>query len=320
MVYKSLHGREFGFDPATGEILVNMIPTMGIGYRGRGRTFYVSSVVGASGATGSSPDQALATLDAAFAKCEANRGDVIIVMHDHAETITGAAGIAHDVAGVTVIGLGVGNQRPRFLMDGSTAVTYAITADDAVVRNLVFAAGHADIVACITTTKKHTWIDGCEFVNNVVDENFLTEIKATSTSDNASDGLKVTNCRALTVDASALEFIEINADVDGAVIRDNLVCKDAATSGKFLLCATGKDLTNVHIEGNRHVCGMTTGDVFIDNDTTANSGLVVGNRVGHHDTAAVVLIDCDGVRLFDNLSASEDTTSGLLRPAADDDS
>lgn len=309
----SVHGRALGFDKT--HLYLYGRP-VGSPLVGRGRTFYVDSAVDATG--GENPDEALGTLDEAFAKCTANRGDVIVVMPNHAETITGAAGIAHDVAGVSVVGLGIGDQRPRFLMDGGTTVTYAISAADAMVSNLVFAAGHADIATCFNITAAGAWIDACEFVNNVVDENFVTEIKATSTTDNNADGLKVTNCRALTVDASGAEFIEITADLNGLVATGNFVSKDAGPAAGFIVCATGKDLTNCQIEGNRLLSGATSGDIFIDNDTAANSGVVAFNLVGHHDTASAAPFDVDGVRLFENYAVGVDTGSALLLPAVDD--
>ena len=65
----------------------------------------------------------LATLDAAFALCTADKGYRIIILPNHSETVTGVGGITADVAGVSVIGLGIGAQRPRFLMDGAATVT-----------------------------------------------------------------------------------------------------------------------------------------------------------------------------------------------------
>lgn len=317
MARVSLHGRSIQWDTAARAFYSDGQRVSDI-YRGRGNVIYVDSAVDAE--SGVSPQEAVGTLDEAFALCTANQGDVIVVMPNHAETITGAAGIAHDKAGVSVIGLGIGNQRPRFLMDAGTAVTYAISAADAYVENLVFAAGHADIVTCFNVTAGFAWINGCEFVNNVVDENFLTEIKATSTTDNNADGLRVTNCRVMTVDASAVEFIEINADLDGLVVKNNFVCKSGGTASALVLCATGKDLTNCDIQWNFLYHAMTAGDLIIDNDTAVNTGIVAHNRCKHLDvTGAHSLIDCDGVGLFDNLSTSTATTSGFVLPAIDVD-
>ena len=66
---------------------------------------------------------------------------------------------------------------------------------------------------------------------------------------------------------------------------------------------------------------MTAGDLLIDNDTTANTGIIAHNRCRHADvTTSHSLIDCDGVGLFDNLSTSVDTASGFVLPAIDVDS
>lgn len=277
----------------------------GSGYVTTGNRWYVDSNTGDDANVGNLIDGAFATIGAAITAASANQGDIIYLLHNHAETITGVGGIALSKAGVSVVGLGVGDQRPRFLMDGATTVTCAITADDVYLENIVFASGHADVVACITTTKKNTTIVDCDFVDNTTNENFLTEIKATG-ANNTNDGLTVLGCRAMTPNAGGLEFIEITGDLDFMRAKWNVVLKDAATAGKFILQATGKDLAACEITDNILISGMTTGDVFIDNDETDNSGVVARNLVGHHDTSAEVTIDLDGARLFENRSMSAD--------------
>lgn len=281
-----------------------------------GNDWYVSSTTGSASNDGRSPDSPFASLVTALARAAAN--DRIFIAPGHSETITGVGGLTAAVAGVEVIGLGRGTQRPTFLMDGGTTVTFAISAASVLVHNCIFLAGHADIVTCFNITAKGVHIDACEFRNNVVDENFLTEIKCTSTSDNNADYLSVTRCRAYNVDAAGLEFIELNADVDGAIICDNFVVKDAATAAPLLLCATGKDVTNVAIIGNVNSNGNTANDLFIDNDTANNSGVIDDNLMGHHDTAAAVPIDCTGARIGINRSISTDDVSALMLPAVDD--
>jgi hypothetical protein len=305
-------------DIAARRFLANGAPVLPQSEFLAGTSFYVDSGLSAAG-DGRSPAGALATLDAAFALCTANKGDKIIVMPNHAETITGAGGITADVAGVTVIGLGRGNQRPRFLMDAGTAVTFVISAADVTVHNLVFAAGHADIVTCFDITAAYATISACEFVNNVVDENFLTEIKATSTTDNNADGLTVIGCRAMTIDASGVEFLELNADVNGLVFNDNFISKDAATAAAGIFCATGKDLRDCQVLRNILIVGNTAGDLLIDNDTAVNSGVVAYNLVGHHDVVGAIVVDCDGVRQFENYSNASDTASGVILPVIDVD-
>lgn len=317
MVYKSLRGDEFGYDPMTGQVLVNKRPFSAVPRHPLARDFFVSSVIGHAGTDGTMQNP-LTTLDAAFAKCTANRGDRIIVLEGHSETVTGAAGIAHDVAGVSVIGLGTGSLRPAFLMDAGTTVTYAITAADAYIENLRFISGHSNVVACITTTKAGTWINGCVFENNTTNEDFLTPIKATSTTDNDSDRMRVTNCRWITSDADDLEFIEINANLNGGVFSDNFVV-NAGTASPLILCATGKILTGVLIENNKLQNKMTANELFFSNDGSTNTGLAINNYCAHRDTTTThdLGLESSGIDIFNLWSTSSAALQGGVIPAAD---
>lgn len=288
------------------------------GKHNNGQNWYVDSAASANG-DGRSPGNAFDTLDEAFAAVTANRGDIIYVMPNHAETITGVGGIAHDVAGIAVVGLGVGNQRPRFLMDGATTVTYLITADDAYVQNLVFASGHSDVVTCINVSAaKYTSLVDLEFTDNTTNENWLTPIKVTSTTNNDSDGLKVENCRWTSIDAGGLEFIEVNADIKAMAVRDNFVVHEG-TASALVLFATGKDMQYGDIEGNFLSHKMTANELLVNIDTSANSGIIAHNRVGHADVTSTHDLGINGLgcRLFDNLSVSTDALSGVVLPAID---
>ena len=286
---------------------------------GMGNQFFVSSTAsGASdGNLGDSPERPLATLDAAFARCTANNGDVIHVMANHSETITGAAGIAHDVAGVSVIGYGHGGQRPTFLMDAGTAVTYKITANDALLRNVILNAGHNGIITGIDVqTATDAWIDQVEFTDNATNEHFLTCIKSGTTGDNECDGLRITNCKWFSVDAGSLEFYEMLGDLDRLVMQGNDI-QTLGTASPMLLCTAGDDIQNCVITGNRHISAMTANDLFVTNDQADNTGIIADNFVGHLDVAIAILITCDDVFMFENYSNSTNATSGAIEPAAD---
>lgn len=319
-LYVSVHGRTLGFNENSllfkGRPIGASTPT-GLG---RGATWYVDSAV--AGSDGSSPDTALGTLDAAFAKCTANHGDVIVVMPNHAETITGAGGIAHDVAGVSVIGLGVGNQRPRFLMDGAATVTYLISAADAYIENLVFAAGHADIVTCIgISTGVGATIRKCDFVDNVANENFLSAITSTGAA-NTADMLTVEDCFFYSADAATLGFIMLTDDAAQVKVLRNIVVSEGTGLATLITCATGKDLQGVRVLWNFLSSKATAGNLFISNDTASpnNSGIIAHNRCGHADvTTTHTMGAVGGCRFFDNLSTSVDNLSGFVLPAIDTD-
>ena len=315
-MFVSLHGRRFGFDQ--NGLLFDGRPVGAFTARSpRGKVFFVDSAIDAT--EGSSPDTAVGTLDEAFALCTASQGDVIYVMPNHAETVTGAGGITHDVAGVSVIGLGTYNQRPRFLMDAGTSVTYVISAADAHVENLVFAAGHADIVTCFNITGVGATLVNIEFVENVADENFLTMIKATGAA-NTADGLKIVGCRSIGIDVNAVEFLEVTDNLDGLVMTDNVVIQSGGTATPLFLCAGTKVLTNMMVLRNFLQNANTANDLAFDNGGSANTGIIAYNNIGHADvTGAHVLGAVAGARFFENRSVSTDALSGLLLPAADVD-
>lgn len=85
------------------------------------------------------PDGAVrffATVDAAINATTANAGDTIFVMPGHTETIATASGITSDVAGVSIIGLGEGDNRPTFSFS-ATASTWVVSGASTVIKNIV---------------------------------------------------------------------------------------------------------------------------------------------------------------------------------------
>ena len=289
-----------------------------------GSVFFVSSVTGSNGNDGLSPSRPWSTVDYAIGRCTANNGDHIIVMPNHAETSTNTAGFwAFDIAGITCIGLGQFNQRPRLLLDAGTTASVTVSAADVTIRNIVIAAGTADVVNAIDVTAVGCWLEQIEFVDNIADENFFIAIDAAGTTDNEVDGLKVTGCRFITADANVQQFVRLASDVEGFVFTDNLMISEGGgTAEAPIECATGKDLKRCLVLRNYVSSKASAGSLFISNDTASpnNSGIVAHNRIGHADvTGAHSLGVVGGCRMFDNLSVSTDALSGFVIPAIDVD-
>ena len=91
-----------------------------------------------------------ATLDYAVGKCRANKGDIIFIKPGHSETLT-ATSVAVDVAGIAVVGLGQGANRPTFNAD-ATASVFPISAANVTVHNLLFTGGIDAVVSIITVS------------------------------------------------------------------------------------------------------------------------------------------------------------------------
>ncbi len=119
-----------------------------------GRTFWVYNGTalapggrgGSDGNTGSFQSP-FASVAGALLQCLAGRGDTIFVKPGHAETISAAAGLAMNVVGVQVIGLGYGNQRPTFTFGTATTAQITVTAAGMSFQNCVFDLTGFDAVA-----------------------------------------------------------------------------------------------------------------------------------------------------------------------------
>jgi hypothetical protein len=280
-----------------------------------GNVYWVDSGAGSNGNKGTW-GRPWATIDYAIGRCTASNGDIVFVKPGHAETISAAAGIAADVAGIAIIGLGKGSLRPTITLDTAATASMTISAANVTISNLLFKANFADITRIIDVTGTDAHIDACEFVAEAVNMNWVDVIDA-SGADNTADGLTVTGCRAFDLDAGNDSFIEITGDIDRLTVLDNVVVHDHANATAMIEQATGKKMINVLIEGNRYSSLKTTGDILVDNDVTTNSGFAFGNFASHADTAAEILIDADGLGLGENYGTGVVTASGYLLPAAD---
>lgn len=85
--------------------------------------FYADSGSGADspGNYGTTYLAPFATIDFAIGQCTASNGDIIYVLPGHTETISAAAGIAADVAGISIIGLGNARNRPTITLSAAAS-------------------------------------------------------------------------------------------------------------------------------------------------------------------------------------------------------
>jgi hypothetical protein len=124
-----------------------------------GSYFYVHSGTGSNASGGgSSPSAPLATIDYAIGLCTANKGDVIVVMPGHAENIAAATTLALDVAGVQIVGVGRGRNRP-VLTFTNTAGKIPITGASCRMSNLALIASVSAVVTGISVEADDVELD-----------------------------------------------------------------------------------------------------------------------------------------------------------------
>lgn len=286
-----------------------------------GKYFFVSSLSGAAGNTGTEPAKAVATIAQALAKCTASAGDVVVVMPGHAETVSAASGLDINVAGVTVIGIGRGTLRPTITLDTAATAKIAISADCVTLKNVIVTANYADITVAIITSAKDICIDGVEFQETATNMNFLSCI-ATNAVANASDGLTIINCRRMSVDAAALAFISILAATNRLTVRDNIDTQSSAADvGHFIIMGTFVCLGAVIIGNILNLNGDNNGQtvgVFMTGSSTTSTGIVAFNLVNSLD-ATTELFDTATLDFghFENRMTGAIAKSGYVLPAID---
>lgn len=222
---------------------------------------------------GPDPDGRLryaATITAALALCTASAGDVIYALPGHTETITGAAGIAANVAGVSIIGLGEGSLRPTISFTTAIGAQMTVTAAQVTFQNMIFTCGFDAITAMISVTGAYVSFLDCEFNTNSGTVGTVLGILTAATAT----GLRVERCRflgpATNTGTTTTAQIKHEVGVD-YVIKDNYF------TGKMtqaILNAT--TVLRGLIDNNRFV--VATGTLAIS-VAAASTPFITNNRI-----------------------------------------
>ncbi len=269
-----------------------------------GNIFFVDS--GGTGraddaSSGKSPANPFVTLDFAIGQCTANNGDIIFLMPGHAENI-GASDVVMDVAGVSVLGLGHGNDRPTFTLDnaGSSIVMGALTASTRL-SNVILSPGAASIVRAINLNGSACEVDNVEFTTHATNE-FLVLIGCQGNNciirdcvlnsldgAGAATGIELNGCDRVLVtrniiqgDFSTGAIENATASALQATITHNIITNQS-TSGTITMLATATG-TLAHNALSNRTTGLGT-DVFVPGDCLC----VENYYVNDEDEANVII-------------------------------
>ena len=279
------------------------------------------SVAGVDQAGGGTFQRPFRTLDFAVGQCTASRGDLIIIAPGHSETLSTATALAMDVAGITVLGLGVGTLRPKFILDTLTTTTIAVSAANISFKNVVFSANFADVAALFTLTAANFACEDCEYTQEATSMNFV-DIVDTSTVDNSADGLTQIRCKWIEVDVASGSLVNVDSDIDGLKVHDCYI--DLGVNGVLSTIAevaAGKDLTNIDVRRNyssRLVAASAVQLITFADTTTTNTGIMEGNRCRSLDVAGEIIVTAgSNISFYDNLTTSAIDKSGYILPVID---
>lgn len=282
-----------------------------------GRVFYVGSVavpggvagVDAAGAYGDTPQKPFATGNYALSQCTAGRGDLVVLLPGHTETLTAALDL--DVAGVRVAGLGHGRLRPTFTPSGAID-TVDVSAANCWLHNVRLVGQAADSTASInigstdfTCTRciieqgatplvgvtvedgaARFWFDDCQFIGTAAGPDNAIKFE----SDDA-DGWRVTNC--------IFDYAR-SAGIDEGVIQSSF----ETVSGLVHNC-TMIAVDTLAIDFNSSVSAQ--GDGLI-----SNVNIVAGAGIANIDT----IVDIGGYATVNVFATDSATEAGSRVPVA----
>lgn len=239
-----------------------------------GQIFYCDSGSPRDGFADDIASQTYTTLAAALANCRANRGDTIIVLPQHSESVTTTPTF---VAGVSIIGVGNGAERPQFRWT-TTASQWAVTVNNVFIQNchLMF-EGANGVVKAINVTGTDFTLTGCDI----------------ETASGASN--------------KATIAIEIGSAAHRATISGNNIRGTAThNSTDVIKVVGGTPPTNVRIEDNEIVCSATAGNGMIHFTVASTESRVLRNYCYNTHTSSTACIVYDNVAV-DGLCADNYT-------------
>lgn len=284
------------------------IPSEGTGrvfWVGNSSTYVPGGVAGTdnAGASGDTPYRPFATVDYAIRQCTASRGDTIYVLPGHAETVAGT--IALNVAGVRVIGLGVGALRPTFTYDTVSDV-FAITAADCEVSNMIFVCNVANLTRFLSLSAT---ADGAQIHRNIFREGSGTGLSMVEWTGAADDVVIEDNLFYAPTAGNYNEAILIASTPTRGHIRRNFIYGDWNLGG--INNALGNVATLFEIADNQ-VTNLLTNvpAINLDSDVT---GMLSRNMVSTDTLASAIdqgIMRCNG-NLWANTT---DGTSGVPVP------
>lgn len=273
-----------------------------------GDRWFVDSATGASTNGGTSPDDAMATIDQAIGKCTASKGDIVFVMPGHAENITTATAINCDIAGISIIGLGNGNLIPT-ISTTAAAGSCTIGAANVTLKNLRFVANFATGTTTgltIAAAGDGCTLDGLQFRDTSAANEFLIHVSvATTVTD-----LLVKNCSFITAAGTMSGSIVFAGSSTNTRIEDSTWYVDSSDS-------VVDHQTTAAVNFQMARCAI----VNIDADAagyclelkTASTGIVHDCRFGYGKVDAEIAVG-DAVWWFENYASNTIAESGLLDP------
>jgi len=271
------------------------------------KVFWVSSTTGSNGNDGTNA-RPFATIDYAVGRCTASKGDIIMVMPGHTETLTSQA-IVVDVAGVSVVGLGNGEDTPQLIYD-HTSAEVSIAASSVLWQNIRHTSSVTGVVVGITVEAGAIGctIRDCKFdvVAAGTDEFNLGIDIAVGANDTTVEGCHMDNDLG-----GAVAGISLTGASNNIKILNNYIIGDYSTANVQGVTTLS---TNVFIKGNTLINGEggaegTEPGIQL---LTGSTGTIADNYIGCNLATIAAAIVADTCMMFENYYVEVAPETGVL--------
>jgi hypothetical protein len=208
-------------------------------------------------------DSPFSTIDYAIGRCTASRGDVIMVKPGHAETLVASGAITLDVAGVNIVGLGTGNNRPVLTFTPAAASTnnFAWSAANCSVQNIICVAGTDAMTKPFNITGAGAWLD-VEWQ----DGSSLIEAETVVLTSAAADNLTVKMVyRGFPAGDACVAPIKLVGCTDGRIEMD-FYGKASTAVVNFITTLS----SNIDVRGYMYNSGTTDGSKLVVDTVTGS--------------------------------------------------
>lgn len=245
--------------------------------------------------------------------------DVIYVHPNHTETINAAAGIdtGTDSAGLTIIGLGSGDERPLFTFATATTADLDIGSNGVTIENIRFDLTGVDALAApIDVNDSGFTIKNCEFI---VADSTGQAVVAMLTDANANK-MTVDGCDFIGSQTTGTKSaIRIVGGSDSKIINNRFIGNYKITAGAIEVTTTAAG--NLRIEDNT-ILNTTAASTTAINFVRGTTSVLVGNVLGIKSGTTPIKVEegvesvgaCGGYLLVGKnyYNASSTVTAGTL--------
>lgn len=283
-----------------------------------GRLFYVRST-GRQSYDPPALDNILLTINSAMALCRADQGDTIIVLPGHVESTSSTDVFSSLVAGVRIIGVGTGSNRPTITLTGATA-QIGLDAANVFIENILFSlTGANNITKAINVTAADVVFSRCEFITASGASNDAAIALELGSGANRA---RIIGCKFRSSANAGTDMIKVAAAVDNVEITDCVfTAAGHVTNGHIHVTAAA---TSLVIARNIMFNQTASSQACVYFDDVAATGIVSDCRAGvlNGGTAAnqgvmfAGTTTLAGVRVAETYTSDEAAKNAVLSPGA----